>query len=131
MYIVSSSGKPLLGREWIRQLADGSEFLISSATIDNISIHISNSKLQAIIEKYNNTRPSEYSAIKGVQAKFSLKSNTVPVFVRARPVPFKLLPLVEQELDKLENAGIIEKVTTFKWATPIVPILKKNGKIRI
>lgn len=129
--IVGSSRKPLLGREWIRQLSDGSEFLVSSATINNISMHVPNSKLPAIIEKYNNTRPSEYTAIKGVQAKTSLKPDAVPVFVRACPVSFKLLSLVEQELDKLENAGIIEKVTTSKWATPIVPILKKNGKIRI
>ncbi|XP_029155330.1 uncharacterized protein K02A2.6-like [Nylanderia fulva] len=114
LYIVGSSRKPLLGREWIRQLSDGSEFLASSATIDNILMFVPNSKLQNIIEKYNNTRPSEYTAIKGVQAKISLKSDAVP-----------------GELDKLENTAIIEKVTTSKWATPIVPILKKNGKIRI
>lgn len=76
-------------------------------------------------------RPFEYVTIKGVQAKISLKPDAEPVFVRARLVPFKLMSLVDQELDKLEKAGIIEKVTTSKWATSIVPILKKNGKIRI
>ncbi|KMQ90367.1 hypothetical protein RF55_9889, partial [Lasius niger] len=70
-------------------------------------------------------------AIKDVQAKLRLKPGATPVFVQARPVPFKLLQLVEQELDNLKSAGIIEKVTTSKWATPIVPILKRNGKIRV
>ncbi|XP_018395382.1 PREDICTED: uncharacterized protein K02A2.6-like [Cyphomyrmex costatus] len=71
------------------------------------------------------------SAIKGLQAKLFLKSDASPVFIRARPVPFKLLPLVEKELDALEGAGIISKVATSKWATPIVPIVKSNGQIRI
>lgn len=84
------------------------------------------SRLRAIVDKYKNTRSFEFLPIKGVQARLLLKPDATPVFVRARPVPFKLLPLIEQELDKLESVGIIEKVTTSKWATPIVPIFKKK-----
>lgn len=130
IYIVQGHRKPLLGREWIRQLLNGRDFLDCNASINNISIQIPN-KFRELLEKYKNLRQVEFSAIKGIQAKLTLKANVTPVYIRARSVPFKLLPLVEEELDNLERGGIIDKVTTSNWATPIVPILKKNGKIRL
>ena len=38
---------------------------------------------------------------------------------------------VADELDRLCNLGIISPVKTAKWATPIVPVVKKDGTIRI
>lgn len=130
IYVVGGHRKPLLGREWLRQLSDGRDFLACNASINTMSVHF-HGKVRALLDKFKNICSPEISAIKGIQAKLTMKPNATPTFIRARPVPFKLLPLVEQELISLENAGVIEKVTTSKWATPIVPILKNNGKIRI
>ncbi|XP_018362813.1 PREDICTED: uncharacterized protein K02A2.6-like [Trachymyrmex cornetzi] len=74
---------------------------------------------------------AEFAAIKDIQIQLKLKKDASPVFVEARPVSFKLQMLIQKELDTLEKAGIIEKIESCKWATPIVPILKKDGKIRI
>ena len=38
---------------------------------------------------------------------------------------------VEAELDRLEQEGTLTKVQHSDWATPIVPVLKKNGQVRI
>ncbi|KAK9731013.1 hypothetical protein QE152_g14024 [Popillia japonica] len=38
---------------------------------------------------------------------------------------------VENELDHLEKEGVLEKVNSSEYATPIVPIVKANGNIRI
>ncbi|CAG2213160.1 unnamed protein product [Mytilus edulis] len=51
--------------------------------------------------------------------------------MKARPIPYALRPKVEQELDRLEEEGIITKVPTSEWATPIVPVVKKSGGVRI
>ena len=37
---------------------------------------------------------------------------------------------VEHELNRLEKA-VLSKTNTSEWATPIVPILKKNNQVRI
>ncbi|XP_018407383.1 PREDICTED: uncharacterized protein K02A2.6-like [Cyphomyrmex costatus] len=103
IYLVGGVRKPLLGREWIRQL-NCYDLLVCDA---------------------------EFAAIKDIQIHLKLKKDASPVFVRARPVLFKLQMLVEKELDTLEKAGVIEKVESSKWATPIVSILKKDGSIRI
>nr|XP_022311001.1 uncharacterized protein K02A2.6-like [Crassostrea virginica] len=39
---------------------------------------------------------------------------------------------VKEELDRLEKLGVIMKITTpSDWCAPIVPVVKKNGKVRI
>jgi hypothetical protein len=38
-------------------------------------------------------------------------------------------PKVEKELEKLERDGSISKIEMNDWASPIVPVLKKDGLI--
>ena len=51
--------------------------------------------------------------------------------MRARTVPFKFKELVKEELKRLQSCGIIEKVDYSEFASPIVPVLKSNGEIRL
>ena len=44
---------------------------------------------------------------------------------------YALKPATEKRLERLENAGIIKQVTFSDWATPIVPVPKADGTIRI
>ncbi|CAG2256061.1 unnamed protein product [Mytilus edulis] len=67
----------------------------------------------------------------GIKAKLSLKDNSSPKYIKARTVPFSLRAKVEAELDRLEKEGTLNKVQHSEWATPIVPVLKKNGNVRI
>ena len=43
----------------------------------------------------------------------------------------RLRPLIEKELDRLVELGHLEPVEISEWTTPIVPVFKSNGKIRI
>lgn len=51
--------------------------------------------------------------------------------MKARPVPYSLRPKVGSELNSLVKSGVLEPVTTSEWGTPIVPVPKKSGGIRI
>jgi hypothetical protein len=46
-------------------------------------------------------------------------------------VPFAIKAAIEEELDKLQSSGVIEKVVHSDWAASIVPVPKKNSKFRI
>ena len=59
-----------------------------------------------------------------------MRPNSVPKFCKSRSVPFSIKQAIEEELDKLEEAGILEKVTYSEWAAPIVAVPKKDGIIR-
>ncbi|GFU07126.1 transposon Tf2-9 polyprotein [Trichonephila clavipes] len=50
---------------------------------------------------------------------------------RVRTVPFALKGRVENEIDRLEREGIIENVDSSEWATPVVPVVKTDGSIRL
>ena len=38
---------------------------------------------------------------------------------------------IEKELDRLVEQGVIEPICYSEWAVPIVPVLKKDGTVRI
>ena len=46
-------------------------------------------------------------------------------------MPFALLGAVERELERLEKAGVVEKVERSTWAAPVVPVPKNDGHIRL
>ncbi|XP_040195388.1 uncharacterized protein K02A2.6-like, partial [Rana temporaria] len=60
-----------------------------------------------------------------------LKPNAQPKFFKARTVPFALRAGVEAELSRLEEQGVISKVEHSEWASPVVPVKKSNGDLRI
>nr|VZH96762.1 unnamed protein product [Spirometra erinaceieuropaei] len=61
----------------------------------------------------------------------TFQSDFRPRFFKARTVPYALAPKVEEELDRLQKADIIELVQYSEWAAPIVPVLKTDGSVRI
>ncbi|XP_039590611.1 uncharacterized protein K02A2.6-like [Polypterus senegalus] len=54
-----------------------------------------------------------------------------PKFFKARPVPFALKQRIDEALDDLVEQGIFIPVRHSKWATPIVPVTKRDGSLRI
>lgn len=75
----------------------------------------------------------EHGTLKTVPVRIQLKDNATPYVVQtARRVPILLMSKVREELCRIEENGIIEEVTQpTDWSTPMVPVLKKNGKVRI
>ena len=55
----------------------------------------------------------------------------IPVFHRPQPIPFAVKDAVDRELDQLQQAGIVEKVTHSDWAAPIVIVPNGDGQIRL
>ena len=55
-----------------------------------------------------------------------VREGAQPPFLKARPVPYALKEKVEQELQRLEDEGIIYKVSQSDWAAPVVLVPKKD-----
>jgi len=64
-------------------------------------------------------------------AKLYLRNEAEPMFYKPRKLPFAINPVVGDELDWLEQQGVIEKVSHSEWATPIVVVRKPGGKVCI
>lgn len=87
--------------------------------------------LNKLLEQFPNLTSKEFSSIKGIRAQINLKAHTQPVFLRSRIQPFQIKSKVEDELDRMVQAGILKSVNTSRCAAPIVLVLKSDGSVRI
>ena len=120
--IVEGNGPSLLGKDWLRKLKlDWRQIFQVRA----------DGQLQQILSNHKEVFQDTLGQIKEVKAKVYLKTDAKPKFLRARNVPWALRVKVEEELERLQKAGVIEPVRHSEWATPIVPVMKPNGDVRI
>ena len=90
--------------------------------------------LDNVLAKYQSTFDGGLGLLNGRTAKLKLKENSKPIYKPARTVSYSLMKAVEDELDKWEKEGIIDKVNkdeSTEWATPIVVVPKPDGKVRL
>ena len=123
--MVEGSGPSLLGRDWL------SKIRLDWANIRAISGHEANSELDHLLQAYSEVFQPGPGLMKHIKASLTLKSDAKPRFCRPRSVPFSIKPKVGQELDRLEEEGVLRKVDHSSWAAPIVPVPKRDGSLRI
>ena len=64
--------------------------------------------LLRLLQEHSSVLTDELGTITPNKAKLEVSLTTTLKFKRSRPVPYTLKPLVEQELDRLEKAGVLE-----------------------
>ena len=66
-----------------------------------------------------------------MKARLTPKPDAIPRFVKARHVPYTVRSKIEEELEKLQQEGVLSPVTWSEWATPIVAVQKPDGSVRL
>lgn len=125
LYVIKNGSRPLLGRCWMRQ------FNINQLCINNIDA--TNDGRERFIGELKDDFPQVFTDKLG-KCKTSIRlqlTHNEPVFVRARPVPLALRVPVERELNRLEAEGSIYPIEHSDFGTPIVPVVKASGEIRL
>ncbi|XP_060804322.1 uncharacterized protein K02A2.6 [Amyelois transitella] len=88
--------------------------------------------LEDYLENFSDLFKNELGVIKGEEVNLELIDKDVkPVFHKPIPIPHAFKEKVDEELRKLEREGVITKVESSKWGTPLVPVVKDNGKLRL
>lgn len=87
--------------------------------------------ITSVKKEFSRVFSKEMSAIKGFKASVVLREGVTPIFCKAYAVPYALAPKVEKEILRLEETGVICRVLTSRWASPIVAVAKRDGNIRI
>ena len=61
-----------------------------------------------------------------------LKHEAVPVIEACRKIPFTMLYEMKAELDRMEEAGVIKRITQpTEWVSAMHIVHKADGKLRI
>ncbi|GFR11749.1 retrovirus-related Pol polyprotein from transposon 412 [Trichonephila clavata] len=124
LYIVKENLDTILGREWLYKIhLDWPAIKAIRAKTEQ--------NLNNLLREYKDIFDDKLGEISNYEAKLKLRPGVKPIFCRVRTVPFALKGRVENEIDRLEREGIIEKVESSEWATPVVPVVKTDGSIRL
>jgi len=84
-----------------------------------------------IQNNFSSVFSDELGAFHGETVKLRLSEEAKSIFYKPRPLPFMWKSKVEQMIRKLVDQGMLEQVDSSDWATPLVPILKRNGELRV
>ncbi|XP_055913663.1 uncharacterized protein LOC129947217 [Eupeodes corollae] len=122
--VVENGGPPLLGRNFLN------EFGIKFENLYYVEKNIS-SEVHAITENFSELFDGKLGKFNKSLISLHVKSDCCPKFFKPRQMPLALKEKVESEIDKLVDLGVLEPVNFSEWGTPIVPILKKSGEVRI
>lgn len=123
VYVVQDGGPPLLGRDFIHR------FNLQFAPV--LYLESDDNSISEIIKQYPRVFSDKLGCLNNFAVKLPLKHDAKPIFIKARPVPFALRDKVNRELDRMVSLGILKPVNYSDYASPIVPVLKRNGSIRI
>ena len=89
------------------------------------------SDLEMILEQHTLLFDRESGCIEGYKAELRLIDGAKLVFAKARPVPYAVKPVVDQELDRQIHAGILKKVPYSEWSSPVVVVPKADTAVRL
>ena len=120
LQILKGNRPNLFGRNWLKNIK------LNWGSIEKISCD-----LNSMLSRHQSVFKDELGTMQGVKAKLFVKPESKPKFFKPRQVPYALKRGIEQELDRLENIGVIEKVHYSEWAAPIVPVVKPDNSIRV
>ena len=121
LIVTKGDGPNLLGRNWLQHFKLDWPNLCQVACTPQADP----------IQKYAELFKDELGCLRSQEADIVIPTNTTPIFCRPRPVPHALRDKIERELECLQEADVIEPVDHADWATPIVPVLKPDGSVRI
>ncbi|XP_034780493.2 uncharacterized protein K02A2.6-like [Acipenser ruthenus] len=121
LLVIKGHGTSLLGRDWFDALG------ISVSGVHQVQ----QQSVSTILEKYSSVFKEELGACPGPPVTIEVDPTVAPKFLKARPVPFALHPKVDEALEQLVEQGVFQPVKHSRWATPIVPVMKKDGSLRL
>jgi hypothetical protein len=127
LLVVNGGGSSLLGRDWLSCLP------LNWRDIKKVSqtTKVEHPRIRKLLEDYSEVFDSGLGEFSGPPVHLQLKTNARPRFMRARSVPFALKAKVEAQLDKEIQQGVLTPVTHSDYASPVVPVLKADGSVRI
>lgn len=123
LLILENGGPPIVGRDFLNMYNIGFSDL-NYMNEDKILSEL-RSKFKGVFS------PGLGKCNRGVASIKLKNADITPKFFKARPLPFAIKKQVEQEINRMVSLGILEPVDYSPWGTPVVPVFKKDGTVRL
>nr|XP_018915952.1 PREDICTED: uncharacterized protein K02A2.6-like [Bemisia tabaci] len=134
--------KMLVGREWLDTISPNWRHNLLGSLLNDkaISQNCSNISVKHTQEKHidgiklrfpHACSTDKSTSIRGYKAQLVLKDDVRPIFHKFYEIPFSQSEEVHQIIMNLVKSQRLEPVTHSEWASPIWPVKKKTGGIRV
>ena len=133
LYVVGGCFQTLFGADWI-QAFFGPDWVSRLIQLPGVNSVISEDQRRKMLTdqlKDHEVFKPGIGQVKNFEAQLNLKPNYRPKFCNARKVAYSIKDRLGEALDELEKDGRLVKVDNAEFASPVVPIVKKDGKIRV
>ena len=116
LVVVKGGGPSLFGRNWLEKVK-----------LNWPAIHkVQEIPLNSILAEHQAIFQEGFGTLVGYYAQIQIDPSARPKFCKAKTVPYAYRALVNKELDRLVDQGILTPVQFADWAAPIVPVLKSD-----
>ena len=122
LLVVKSGCKMLLGRDMMEALG------FKIVQVNSVEV---NDELQKVIKQHQALFDGTLGKYKHEKIDLKIIDEVKPVFCKPRVVPFAFKKKISEQLDEIEQKGMLTKVKSCPWGTPLVPIPKKDGGLRL
>ncbi|CAM5120403.1 unnamed protein product [Eretmochelys imbricata] len=123
LFVVRGNYPALMGRSWLGKIQ------LNWAEVHQMTKE--ETGLTTILRKHAVIFGEDLESMKGITVTLNIKPDSQPKYLKARTVPYAIRPKVEADLECLVTNGVLIPVTHCPLATPIVPIVKKDGSLWI
>lgn len=131
VYIVKGKGPILIGRQWLKAFDLWPIKLFPGVPENDILTIDSQDLRQNMLNKFPALFSNTQGCYTGRKIHLVFKEGVKPIQMKPHHAPFALTAKISNEIQRLVKLGNLEPVSCSKWATPIIPVLKKNGEVRI
>lgn len=87
--------------------------------------------LEGLLNKHEKLFNGELGRFSHRKIHLNLRNDAIPLYFKPRTVPYAFREQVDKELARLEQLGVITPTSTNDWGTPLVPVLKEDGSLRL
>ena len=132
-YVLPDSYGPVIGQDVINLFKlqiDGGKQQVKTV-IPDINFVKLQKECNELCSEFSDIFKEELGCLKDFELDVEFKADTPPVFHKARSVAFAVKEDLSQGYQAGIDRGIFKKTTFNDYGTPVVPIRKASGKLRI
>ena len=120
LLVTAGHGPSLLCRDWLADLRLDWKTIFSVGPTPT---------LQQVLNKHQAIFKEGVRELRGTKAKIYIDKSEHPSFFKPYQIPFAIHHKVEDELESLQELGVIQPVQFSDWAALIMPVMKRGRQI--
>ncbi len=115
LVVVAGSGPSLFGWNWLKYLQLDWKCIASVKCLPA-------GTLKKLLQEHDSLFKDELGTVTSHKATLRVRLDATPRFFKPGPVPYATKEAIGDELDRLEQQGIIQKIPSSDWAAPLVAV---------